>query len=391
MKRPDQHETQVLIERHELDGLLRVLQQRGYRVVGPTVREGAIVYDELLSPEDLPIGWTDDQNGGTYRLRQRQDRAVFGYAVGPHSWKKFLHPPKVRLWRANRDEQGFTMVAQDEEAPRLAFLGVRSCELHAIAVQDKVFMGGAYTDPSYKLRREAVFVVAVNCSQAGGTCFCVSMNTGPRVTLGFDVALTEVLEGERHYFVAEAGTARGAEVLANVSDKEPTAEEKHAAAGVVERTAAQMGRTLDTTDLKELLYRNYEHSRWDDVAGRCLTCANCTMVCPTCFCTTVEDVTDLSGNQAERWQRWDSCFNMDFSYIHGGSVRSSTKARYRQWMTHKLATWIDQFGTSGCVGCGRCITWCPVGIDIMEEVAAIRSSESSGTGGPAKEQPRENT
>jgi formate hydrogenlyase subunit 6/NADH:ubiquinone oxidoreductase subunit I len=145
----------------------------------------------------------------------------------------------------------------------------------------------------------------------------------------------------------------------------------------VANAAAQMGRVMDTSDIKELLYRNYEHPRWDNVAGRCLTCANCTNVCPTCFCTTVEDVTDLTGQQAERRRRWDSCFTMDFSYIHGGSIRASTKSRYRQWMTHKLATWIDQFGTSGCVGCGRCITWCPVGIDITEEVAAIRAGEES--------------
>ena len=143
------------------------------------------------------------------------------------------------------------------------------------------------------------------------------------------------------------------------------------------KTAREMGRSLDTTDIKDLLYRNYEHPRWDNVAARCLTCANCTMVCPTCFCTTVEDVTDLKGEQAERWRKWDSCFTMDFSYIHGGSVRATGKARYRQWMTHKLATWIDQFGSSGCVGCGRCITWCPVAIDITEEVRAIRQSESA--------------
>jgi sulfhydrogenase subunit beta (sulfur reductase) len=136
-----------------------------------------------------------------------------------------------------------------------------------------------------------------------------------------------------------------------------------------------MGRTMDTKGIKELLYRNYENPRWDDVAKRCLTCGNCTMVCPTCFCTTVEDITDLTGEHVERWRKLDSCFTMDFSYIHGGSVRSSPRARYRQWMTHKLATWIDQFGTSGCVGCGRCITWCPVGIDITEETGAIRDSE----------------
>ncbi len=154
---------------------------------------------------------------------------------------------------------------------------------------------------------------------------------------------------------------------------------------VVAKVAQQMGRTMDTAGLKDLLCRNYEHPRWDEVAARCLACANCTMACPTCFCTTVEDVTDLTGTHAERWRKWDSCFSLDFSYIHGGSVRSSARARYRQWMTHKLATWMDQFGTSGCVGCGRCITWCPVAIDITEEVRAIRESEASEMATSAKE------
>ena len=146
---------------------------------------------------------------------------------------------------------------------------------------------------------------------------------------------------------------------------------------LVKQAAAKMGRTLDTTDIKELLYRNSDHPRWDDAARRCLSCTNCTLVCPTCFCTTVEDVTDLSGGLAERRRRWDSCFTMDFSYIHGGYIRPSIKARYRQWMTHKLASWIDQFSASGCVGCGRCITWCPVGIDITVETAAIRAEDNS--------------
>ena len=141
-----------------------------------------------------------------------------------------------------------------------------------------------------------------------------------------------------------------------------------------------MGRELDIDDIKGLLYRNYDHPRWDEVAERCLTCGNCTMVCPTCFCTTVEDVTDLDGDHVERHQQWDSCFTVDYSHIHGGAVRGSSRSRYRQWMTHKLATWWDQFDSSGCVGCGRCITWCPVGIDLTEEARAIRESERGSSG-----------
>jgi ferredoxin len=371
----------VIVERGELQSLIEALTGKGYRVIGPVVRDGAIVYDELASSSDLPIGWTDEQNGGTYRLKKRTDEAVFGFAVGPHSWKKYLHPPVLRLWKAERSSAGsgsdrvFQIAPEDQEPPKYAFIGVRACELHAIAIQDRVFLEGSYVDPAYQIRREGCFIVAVNCGQAGGTCFCVSMKTGPKATFGFDLALTEVLEGERHYFVVEVGTPQGAALLREVQHRAAQAEEETTAERIVVDTAGQMGREMDTAGIKELLYRNYEHPRWDDVASRCLTCANCTMVCPTCFCTTVEDVTDLTGDTAERWRKWDSCFTLDFSYMHGRSMRATAKDRYRQWMTHKLATWIDQFGTSGCVGCGRCITWCPVAIDITEEVRAIRETE----------------
>jgi len=372
----------------DLGALFEALRRREYRLVGPTVKDGAIVYDEIHSPIDLPIGQTDEQDGGTYRLKRRDDGALFGYVVGPHSWKKFLFPPLTRLWQARRTRgDGFEVLPEIEEAPRYAFIGVRACDLHAIAIQDRVFLEGKHVDPTYRSRREQVFIVAVNCGQAGGTCFCVSMNTGPRATAGFDLALTELLEDGRHEFLVEVGSDRGAELLADIPHRSAQPQAAAAADRAVARAAAQMGRTLDTTDIKGLLYRNFEHPRWNDVAARCLTCANCTMVCPTCFCSTVEDTTDLTGDHAERWRKWDSCFTMDHSYIHGGSIRPSPRSRYRQWMTHKLATWIDQFGTSGCVGCGRCITWCPVAIDITEEVRAIRESEKR-RGGAAEEASR---
>jgi formate hydrogenlyase subunit 6/NADH:ubiquinone oxidoreductase subunit I len=363
-----------ILERHHFQRLLDALAAHGYRIVGPTVRDGAIIYDEIASESELPIGWTDEQDGGKYRLKRRADAALFGYVVGPQSWKKFLFPAKLLLWKAKRTADTFAILEEPRSDVPLACLGVRSCELHAIAVQDKVFLE---TDPVYRARREALFLVAVNCGQAGGTCFCLSMKTGPRAQAGFDLALTEVLDGERHYFVVEIGSQRGAEILEHVPHRAASAGEAAETALAEERASRQMGRSLETAGIKELLYRNYENPRWDQVAARCLSCANCTLVCPTCFCSTVEEVTDLTGDHAERWRSWDSCFTMDFSHLHGGSVRASTRSRYRQWLTHKLGTWIDQFGTSGCVGCGRCITWCPVAIDITEEVRAIRESEKT--------------
>jgi sulfhydrogenase subunit beta (sulfur reductase) len=366
----------LAIDLPDLDALFGALERRGYTLVGPTVRDRAIVLEELDSTAELPAGWTDVQEGGTYRLARREDDALFGHNAGPNSWKSFLFPSELRVWTARRTAEGSLDVAEDATPPpRYAFIGVRSCDLHAIAVQDRVFLEGGYVDTDYQRRREGAFIVAVNCGQAAATCFCVSMETGPKATSGFDLALTEVIEDGSHGFVVEVGSERGAEVLAEVAHRDAEPGELQAAERAIESAAAGQTRSIDTDGIKELLYRNRENPRWDEVADRCLTCGNCTMVCPTCFCHTVEDVTDLAGEEAERTRRWDSCFTLDHSYIHGGSVHGSPKARYRQWMTHKLATWIDQFGTSGCVGCGRCIAWCPVAIDITEEAAAIRATD----------------
>jgi ferredoxin len=372
-----------IIELGDFDELLAALRRRGYTIVGPTVRDQAIVFDEIASTEDLPIGFTDEQEAGTYRLRRRDDDALFGYAVGPHSWKQYQLPAEVKVWRASVGDDGALHVLDEppHDPPRYAFLGARSCDLHAVGILDRVLLGASrHPDPADAARVSDVFIVAVQCGQAGGTCFCVSMGTGPVATEGFDLALTEIVESGRHHFVVEVGSERGAQVLEEVPHRDAQATDTEEANGVHERTAQSMGRQLDTTDIKGLLYRNFEHPRWDEVAERCLTCGNCTMVCPTCFCTTVEDVTDLDGGHVERHQRWDSCFTVDYSHIHGGAVRGTSRARYRQWMTHKLATWWDQFDTSGCVGCGRCITWCPVGIDLTEEASAIRESDAGANG-----------
>ncbi len=375
----------LLITRDGLQALIRVLADAGYAVIGPKVREEAIVYDTVAGIADLPAGWTDRQAPGRYSLQRREDGALFGFAVGPQAWKRFLHPPVMTMWKAERGRDGVTIASETPPPPKFAFIGVRACEIAAIAVQDKVFCDGPYPDTDYQARRRDAFIVAVNCGHVGGTCFCVSMDTGPMAQTGFDLALTELIDEDRHEFLVEVGSAAGAAIIGQVPHEEALAADIAAADAIVARAASQMGRRLETDGIRELLEGNLNHPRWDEVAARCLTCGNCTMVCPTCFCTTVEDHSDLAGTTAERVRKWDSCFTMDFSFISGGSVRKSGRSRYRQWMTHKLATWIDQFGMSGCVGCGRCITWCPVGIDITEEAAAIRATpqaaKANGHGG----------
>jgi ferredoxin len=346
------------------DGLRRLVDElagRGYRVVGPTVRDNAIVLAELSSADDLPTGWGVDVAPGRYRLRRRDDDARFGHSAGPQSFKQFLHPPRQRLWSGSRE---ITNNVEHEEVSRYALLGVRSCDLAAISTLDRVIG-----------RRVELFVVAVNCTEPGGLCFCVSMGTGPAVGPGYDLSLTERLDGGAPRYLVDIGTEQGADVLNAIPHETATTDEIDAARADVHAAAGKMGRRMPSTDLRDLLARSRESPQWDEVASRCLTCGNCTMVCPTCFCTSTEDVSDLTGEHAERWQHWASCFEFDFTFVHEGSVRRSAASRYRHWLTHKLGTWHDQFGMSGCVGCGRCIAWCPTGIDITEEMTKMAGDD----------------
>jgi sulfhydrogenase subunit beta (sulfur reductase) len=375
----------LTISIEQFQSLIDILIQRGYRTIGPIRRNGAIVYDNISSISDLPQGWTDEQDNAFYRLKKRPDESFFGYSLGAQSWKRFLHQPERHIWTAERKKQGFEVKAKPDDSRKMAFLGVRPCEVAAIAMLDKALLNGPYHDHAYAKMRKNLLIIAVNCSLAGGTCFCVSMQTGPRAVSGFDLALTELV-GESHKFVIEIGSDAGADIARALSGRAATEDEMKAAEAITNRTARNMGRSVDITGIKELLERNHDNTRWELTSRRCLTCGNCTMVCPTCFCTTVEDTTDLAGRHADRVQKWDSCFTVDFSYIHGGSIRTSAMARYRQMVTHKLGTWHDQFGSSGCVGCGRCITWCPAAIDITEEVRAIRESDRAAmTSTKAKE------
>ncbi|GGZ19551.1 4Fe-4S dicluster domain-containing protein [Streptomyces poonensis] len=364
--------TTAVLDRTGLDALVQVLRARGRTVIGPTVRDGAVVLADLATAEELPFGWGTEVEAGRYRLVPRADGAAFAHTTGPQSWKAFLHPEREKVWDADRTADGRLSVAEAPRArPSYAFLGVRPCDLRAVAIQDRVLAGGRYQDRGYRERRAGAFLIAAECTEPGATCFCVSMGSGPGADAGFDLALTELVDETGHRFHVRAGSDAGDELLAEVPHRPAEPETQAAARDAVDAARERMGRAMPPVDLRTLLGDSLEADRWDDVAARCLTCGNCTMVCPTCFCTTTEEITDLTGDHAERWQRWDSCFDLDFSYLHGGPVRASARSRYRQWLTHKLSTWYEQFGSSGCVGCGRCITWCPVGIDITEEASAL--------------------
>ena len=358
----------AFLRRDDLERLIALLQEGGRTVVGPTVRDGAIVYDEIREVADLPAGWTDEQAPGRYRLEQTGSDRLFDYSVGPTSWKRFTFPPHVPLVTAGRSTAGAAAFdSARPDPPRLAFLGVRACEIAGLLVQDRVLAGGTFVDEDYRARREASVVVAVQCTRSGATCFCASMGTGPGVTGGHDLVLTEIADG----FVIDSGSPLGAQLLSRLPVTAATPEQLASAVGGVAEARTQQTNGVALDGIRDRLMDQLDSPRWAEVADRCLACANCTMVCPTCFCTSVTLASDLDGRSTDLDRQWDSCFTGNFAKVAGGNFRSRRQDRYRQWLTHKFATWFDQFGSAGCVGCGRCITWCPVGIDVREELAAI--------------------
>ncbi len=387
----------TIVPASELDRLIQVLRRQGRTVIGPTLGDGAIVNDIVESADELPWGWTDEQAPGRYRVGRLPTSEAFGFANPTQSFKRHLHPPRTVLFAASRDHGGgsaevpVTIAAAESAPPALALVGVRSCDLAALARLDAALTprtgsratrswgDGAGATPTANvdggpLRALEPFVVAVSCSRPGQTCFCASMGTGPTPGTGYDLALTELVDGGPHEFLVEAATDAGRAVAAELLGRPAGAVDHGRAAAMADRAAAAMGRRLDPDD-PPAAGRHLDHPRWRDVGDRCLACANCTLVCPTCFCGATEDVTGFDGEpdleRTERHLVWDSCFGSSFSALNGNPVRASTADRYRHWLLHKLVTWHDQFGTSGCVGCGRCITWCPVGIDLTEEVAAL--------------------
>ncbi len=360
-------EIRAALAKAQFQRLIDALTAKGYRIVGPTVRDGSVVWETIRAVSELPIGWRDRQEPGRYRLEQTGSHEVFGVVHGPQSLKPLVFAPREPLLQIERRKDGFTARPTIPQPEKVAVIGARACDLAGLAIQDRIFLKAAYHDPYYAARRGGLFVIAVNCTRALPTCFCASMETGPRAKTDFDLALTEVDD----MLLIEPGSEAGSDLLSDLSLSPAPQKLVDEAATRVDACGHSQVRRLEQSRLPQALYDAHEHPRWDDVAGRCLACTNCTMVCPTCFCHAVEETPNLDHQHTAHARLWDSCFAQEHGYIHGKNIRPTIKDRYRMWLTHKLASWIDQFGMSGCVGCGRCITWCPVGIDLTEELPAL--------------------
>jgi len=357
--------TKIAIKKNVLNDIISLLKKRGYETVGPKIKENTLACEPIETIDDLPYGYVSEQEKGTYRLKANANKRYFDIIPGQQSWKKFLFPPRTELLKSVRSNGNWKSELPEGPPPKYAFIGVRPCDLSAIGVQDKVFIRTDYTDPIYSSRRQNLLIISVNCLHPAATCFCTSMNTGPKAEGGFDLSLTELEE----VFLVEIGSDAGLSLMQEVPWELASAYHLQAAQQGFAEARNRMGRKIEHLDsVPKMLLDNLDNELWKEVGNRCLSCTNCTQVCPTCFCWDTQDLTGLTAEITQRDRTWDSCFNPAYSAQAGGNTRPSSKARYRQWLTHKMSTWTTQFGTFGCVGCGRCIVWCPAQIDITEEI-----------------------
>lgn len=352
----------------KIDQILSYFERNDYKCLAPRHLEGGISYAPIRKAEDLPWGYVDEQKPGHYQITKTENQQAFGFTVPTASIKPMLFKAKETVWKVKRDDSGKLGFESVVDVEKIAVFGVRPCDLRGIEIQDRVFQHNSYNDIRYSKRRENQFIIAMNCGTSHFNCFCVALGDYPRADKGYDLALTEINSG----FVAEIGSDKGRELLLYLEVDAATGAQVEHALNLIDNAAQMQHKQLPPIkEVEAKLMANLEHEAWDDVASRCLSCGSCTNSCPTCFCHTERDIPNVLGTETEHTREWDSCFSIDHSYTHGETYRENPKYRYRQWLTHKFSTWRDQFRTKGCVGCGRCVTWCPVKIDVVDEINTI--------------------
>lgn len=347
------------IEKGAISDMLMALSS-SYKLIGPKVQSDVITLGEII-PADLPFHVKDIQIAGSYRLDSEKSNYLFSFSIGPDSFKRFLFPPEIELFKWRYREKGLDSFQPLEISVPIVLFGLRACDTEALILYDRIFAEDWY----YKKIRDKSIVIAINCLFPNENCFCPSLSTGPEVRRA-DLIITELedrllLEVQNNRildFLKELKTERADDFDIKSKDQ------------VVKRCRELIKKQIDIKNLSFLL-KKLENTVWKEIAEIDLECGNCTQVCPTCFCNSTFDKLKLSdiskkAYQGVRIRVWDSCFSRNFSKVHGGNFRPSRRARYRHWFMHKFNYMEEQFGIKGCVGCGRCITWCPAGIDVTE-------------------------
>jgi len=328
----------------KLDAFVQELR-KAYDVFGPVPKGKEFVFAPITSAEELALHYQTT-------------------LLPP---KKLLHLPFEVLFSFHEDQH----IEETGAPPRpQVILGIHPCDVHAIHILDKAYTS-EYPDPYYIAKRRNTILIALNCTTPGEHCFCSSFGTGPALKEGYDLLLTDLGDG----FLMEVGSEIGKKVLHDI-DMELIPAPRVALVEkqkVIDNARRRFQKRLNTEGLHELLEDNFRHPLWEELMHQCLACGSCTMVCPTCFCYNVVDKLDLNLKSGKRQREWDSCMLLEYAQVAlGHNFRKDRDARVKQRIYHKLVYYEPQFGTLGCVGCGRCIKTCVKKIDITDIISRLR-------------------
>lgn len=335
--------------REKLGEVLSALEE--YRVFFPMKTGDVVRFEEL-----------------TETLEEVPERGEYSNTNVPP--KELMFPETETLFRYRLGEDDIEPEAPDSSEKRAVFW-IRPCDAQSYSILDKLF-GWDYPDPYYQNRREATTLVGLACEDPCANCFCTSLGGGPAAEEHLDALMFDLGD----VFYLKTLTEKGEELAGaadSVLDKADDASVK-AAGKQADEAEGKISRKIDTQGIPEKLPGLYGSPFWEQFSDRCLGCGICTFLCPTCHCFDIQDETDhFDGRRA---RMWDTCMFCEYSlHASGHNPRPTRKERTRNRISHKYSYYPENFGVIACVGCGRCINFCPVNIDILDILEKSREAE----------------
>ncbi|MBS7611619.1 4Fe-4S dicluster domain-containing protein [Candidatus Bathyarchaeota archaeon] len=325
-------------ELNDLQRLLDEFTKHGYTVYGPIVKGKSWVFSKVSSIRELDLNYT---------------RTI----LPP---KKLLHPVKNRIFDFKLND-GFE-VFESCNVKNIVIFGIHPCDLRAIEKLDEFFSQHP-EDVCYEARRKRTLIVGLTCNAVDEKCFCNSLGTGPEASTGFDILITQISDG---FFLVEVGSSKGLDILKTLDLAEAKPEHFEAKRKHIEHLKSSFTKTADFEGLATLAKDKLDHKIWVETAERCLSCGNCSMVCPVCYCFDLYDSLDLTLKEGVRIMELDSCQLLEYAEVAlGGNFRKERSQRLRHWLLCKFGAAGGSTYTS-CIGCGRCIVYCPANIDLTE-------------------------